>query len=175
VTSRLGAGAAPVLAQADPRVDQEEDDRQVPPRIEALSGAGIEKVFELVLPEHMGRCLRDRWRFIRVIGDSRNSPSSTSHLKNCWSDRSRFAADAGLRRASWSRRMLRRVRGDGAGHPASIEEPVEPRDGIEMRLDRVRRLIASSEVAGERLGVGRNVTLYGRLGAAGPVAQWQSN
>jgi len=51
---------------------------------------------------------------ILAIGDPAISPSSSSHLKSCWSDRYRVAADEGAVRASsaamnastCSRRML---------------------------------------------------------------------
>jgi hypothetical protein len=80
-------GEAGNLGQTDARVNQEHGDCRVPSLIEADAGHRCQELAELVVSQDGRRSVGDGGGFMRVMGDSLISPSSTSHRKNCWSDR----------------------------------------------------------------------------------------
>ncbi len=90
------------LAPAHGGVDQEPDERLVPPVLEARAGTVGQQLLEFLLPQHRHRLLGDLGMGHPGHGVGFDLPSSTRYLKNCCKARKRLEAVDGFQRASTS-------------------------------------------------------------------------
>ena len=77
-------------------VQEQPEDGEVAPVAEILARAVRQQSPHIVNGQHRDELLRDHRGRVLAIGEVVTSPSSSSHLKSCWSDLYRVAADEGL-------------------------------------------------------------------------------